>query len=186
MSLLLRLLVVLIRALRAPRTDVLAASVLRFRVMPDDLDVNVHMNNVRYLALMDLARLDVLVRAGLYRPLGHRGRWPVVGSTLVRYRRSLQPFQRFQLHTRVLGWDDRWFFFEQRFESGGQIHCTCLSRGMFRSAEGTVAPALALEEAGFGARSPELPEYVRRWTTADDEAYAAAARAAGRDQGRGG
>ena len=63
--------------------------------MPDDLDVNVHMNNGRYLALMDLGRFDLMVRARLYRPKEHRQRWPVLGSTMVRYRRSLQPFQRF-------------------------------------------------------------------------------------------
>jgi acyl-CoA thioesterase FadM len=179
MSSLLRFLVVLVRALRAPRTDVLAESVLRFRVMPDDLDVNVHMNNGRYLALMDLARLDVMVRAGLYRPGSHRRRWPVLGSAMVRYRRSLQPFQHFSLHTRVLGWDDRWFVFEQRFEADGRVACTSIARAMFRSPAGNVAPAAALEEAGFDMTSPPLPGYVRRWAAADDEVYAAAVRACG-------
>ena len=87
-----RTLLVLFRALRARRRDVLAESVLRFRVMPDDLDVNVHMNNGRYLALMDLGRFDVIVRAGLYRPRSHTRRWPLIGSAMIRFRRSLRPF----------------------------------------------------------------------------------------------
>ena len=123
MSLFLRTLLVLVRALRAPRRDVLAESVLRFRVRPGDLDVNVHMNNGRYLALMDLGRFDVIVRAGLYRPRSHARRWPLIGSAMIRFRRSLQPFSRFELRTRVLGWDERWFVFEQRFEQDGQVVC---------------------------------------------------------------
>ena len=174
MSQLLRFLAILVRALRAPRTDVRAELVIRFRVMPDDLDVNVHMNNGRYLALMDLARFGLVVRARLYRPRAHRQRWPVIGSTMVRYRRSLQPFQRFELYTRVLGWDDRWFVFEQRFEREGRVYCTGLTRAMFRTPAGTLTPVQALREAGCDTESPPLPDYVRRWVAADDGAYAAA------------
>jgi acyl-CoA thioesterase FadM len=177
MSLLLRYLVVLVRGLWAPRADILAESMLQFRVMPDDLDVNVHMNNGRYLALMDLARFDLMVRARLYRPGGHRQRWPVLGSTMVRYRRSLQPFQVFQLHTRLLGWDDRWFVFEQRFQREGLVYCTGLARGMFRTPQGNVTPVEALRGAGLDTQSPSLPEYVRQWMGADEGAYAAGVRA---------
>ena len=34
-------------------------------VLPNDLDTNLHMNNGRYLTLMDLGRLDLFVRSGL-------------------------------------------------------------------------------------------------------------------------
>jgi acyl-CoA thioesterase FadM len=178
MSLFLRTLAVLLRALWGPARDVLAESVLRFRVMPDDLDVNVHMNNGRYLALMDLGRFDVVVRAGLYRPRSHRRRWPVIGSALIRFRRSLGPFTAFQLRTRVVGWDQRWFFFEQRFEQKGQVVCVALARGAFRSAEGTLSPPDVLREGGYSPQSPPLPAYALAWAQADDEAYASAVRAA--------
>jgi acyl-CoA thioesterase FadM len=174
MSVLLRTLVVLVRAWFAPRSDVLQESVLRFRVMPDDLDVNVHMNNGRYLALMDLGRFDVMLRAGLYRPGSHRKRWPLIGSAMIRFRRSLELFRAFELRTRVVGWDGRWFFFEQRFEHAGAICCVALARGLFRTAEGSLRPVEILREAGFPTESPPLPEYVQRWVRADDEAYAAA------------
>ena len=44
-------------------------SVLRFRAWPTDLDPSLHVNNGRYLALMDLGRLDLMVGAGLWRHL---------------------------------------------------------------------------------------------------------------------
>jgi hypothetical protein len=65
---LLRTLMVFLRALRAPRIGLLEESAVGFRVLPGDLDVNVHLNNGRYLALMDLGRFDLLIRAGCSGP----------------------------------------------------------------------------------------------------------------------
>ena len=65
MNLFLRLIRVLLtirsRGQLAPFED----SVLTFRVWPGDLDLNVHMNNGRYLTVMDLGRLDLMARTGL-------------------------------------------------------------------------------------------------------------------------
>ena len=35
------------------------------RVWPNDLDTNAHMNNGRYLTLMDLGRFDLMTQCGL-------------------------------------------------------------------------------------------------------------------------
>ena len=37
-------------------------SKLTFRVWPTDLDLSLHMNNGRYLTIMDIGRLDFMVR----------------------------------------------------------------------------------------------------------------------------
>jgi acyl-CoA thioesterase FadM len=170
---LLRTLMVFLRALRAPRIGLLDESAVGFRVLPGDLDVNVHLNNGRYLALMDLGRFDLLIRGGLFRPMV-RLRWrPLLGSAMVRYRRSLQPFQRFQLRSRLICWDDRWFVFEQRFESRGQLYAVALARGLFRDRTGNVPPAQVLAAAGITQPSPPPPDYVTRWVEADAAASAA-------------
>ena len=173
LSQLLRTVLVLLRALRAPRIGLLDEAAVWFRVLPGDLDVNVHLNNGRYLALMDLGRFDLLIRGGLFRPM-LRLRWrPLLGSALVRYRRSLQPFQRFRLHSRLVCWDDRWFVFEQRFESRGQLYAVALARGLFRDQEGNIPPERVLALAGYTQPSPPAPEYVSRWVQADADAAAA-------------
>jgi acyl-CoA thioesterase FadM len=177
LSLFWRMLVTLVRAWRAPRAVMTDESVIRLRVGISDLDFNLHMNNGRYLSLMDLGRLDLALRAGLFRP-AWQGRWrPVLGSATIRFRRSLRPFQRFELRTRLLCWDHRWFVFEQRFESDGELYAVALARALFTSAQGTIAPAQTLASVGITATSPVPPGYVMEWARADTDAWAAAATA---------
>ena len=42
-----------------------ARSVLVLRVLPNDLDINFHVNNGRFLTLCDLNRMDLFIRTGL-------------------------------------------------------------------------------------------------------------------------
>ena len=74
MNLLLRLALVLFQGRRGPRLGLLDTGSLHMRVWPTDLDVLMHMNNGRYLSLMDLGRVDLLVRSGFGgRPSGAAG-----------------------------------------------------------------------------------------------------------------
>ena len=78
MNLIFRLLkTLLLYLLRPTRRGILEESVVRFRVWPNDLDTNLHMNNGRYLTLMDLGRLDLLLRNGSVR---HRAREQMVSG----------------------------------------------------------------------------------------------------------
>jgi acyl-CoA thioesterase FadM len=120
------------------RVDLLDSSELRFLVLPTDLDINMHMTNARYLSFMDLGRTDLLLRTGLL-PLLWRKRWmPVVGHVEIVFRRSLRPFQRFRLKSRLLCWDAKWLYLEQRIESADGVHAVAYVRGLFRSRNGSV------------------------------------------------
>src|SRR4051812_49517605 len=115
MNLIVRLLYVFFASFRRPRLGPRDESVVRLTVLPTDLDVNGHMNNGRYLTLMDLGRADLFLRIGLVAAM-RRYRWSgVVASVAVRYRRALDPFRRYELRSRLLCWDERWLFMEQRF-----------------------------------------------------------------------
>lgn len=46
------------------RLKPLDTSVLKMRTWPGDLDINFHMNNGRYLTLMDLGRFNLTIRSG--------------------------------------------------------------------------------------------------------------------------
>lgn len=153
MNLILRMIRVVLAALLGRRLGIHDTSVLRFRCWPHDLDVNLHMNNGRYHTLMDLGRLDLILRSGVWRA-GRGQRWmPVLGSSFSRFRRSILPFQPFELHTRVLHWDDKWFYMEQRFVRDGRTVMIAWTKGTVRRSGGVVTPAEVLERA-FGAVPP--------------------------------
>jgi len=121
MNLNFRLIRVLIGVAWRPPLGLLEESVVELRVWPNDLDVNLHMTNGRYLTLMDLGRFDLIFRMGMLRQMFRR-RWsPVAASATIRFRRSLAPFQRFLIRSRLVCWDQRWIYFEQRFESEGRL-----------------------------------------------------------------
>ena len=142
-----------------------------FRVLPTDLDVLLHMNNGVYLSLMDLARVDLLRRANLFEPIRARGWYPVVTAQTIQYRRSLALFQRFEIVTRVLSWDDRTILLEQRFERGAENIAYALVRGRFLSrAGGTVAMQEIMKLAGSPKPPRDVPDYAHRWN-ADQERF---------------
>ncbi|HET7710399.1 MAG TPA: thioesterase family protein [Thermoanaerobaculia bacterium] len=160
---LLRFVKVAVSTLWRPKLNVLDESVVRLRVWPNDLDLNFHMNNGRYLSMMDLGRLDLFARSGILFPALRRGWMPILGEAKIRFRRSLGPFQIYTLRTRVLAWDEKWFYGEQKFEAKGEVAATALIRGLLRGKEGNILPEEALALGGSVVASPPLPAAFLTW-----------------------
>ena len=117
--------------------DLRDVSRLQMRVWPVDLDFVGHMNNGRYLSIMDLGRIDLMLRANYFWPLFREGVYPVVVSEAIRFRRSLRPFQKFHLDTQLVGIDEKHFFIKQVFFVGDQV-----------MAEGVVKARFILKKQG--------------------------------------
>lgn len=157
MNLILRLIRVIVAARFRERLEILDTSVVNFVVWPHDLDVNVHMNNGRYLTIADLGRIDLVARTGILNLMIKR-RWaPVVAMASIRFRASLKPFQRYQLHTRVVCWDEKWVYMEQRFERKGETVALAYVKGLFRAKRRTLRSREILEALGQQQRSPHMP-----------------------------
>lgn len=168
MNLILRMIRVLFMARRRAEMSALEETTLSFRVWPTDVDILMHMNNGRYLTLMDLGRADSIIRSGVYARLKQRGWYTVVASETIRFRESLALFARFELRTRLLGWDDKSFFLRQLFMVRGRVVAIGIVRVRFLKKSG--GTLLAAEVAGAvlpGVRSPKLPDYVADWGRAE-------------------
>ena len=136
---------------------------LEMRVWPNDIDFNLHLNNARYLNIMDFGRMHLLARV---RILEHviRSRWtPLVGAVWMTYRRSLPVFARFTLASRLVCWDERWFYMEQTFTGGNGLAAMGWVKGLLRSPEGNLDPQKVLEAVSPGAVSPPMPESIATW-----------------------
>lgn len=116
MNLWFRLFRILVSAWRgSPLTHTAHVSRLSLRVWPTDLDTSLHMNNGRYLTLMDLGRVDWTIRCGLLR-IVMKNKWvPVATTATARFVREMRVWQKFTLETRIVGWADTQLFFEHRF-----------------------------------------------------------------------
>ena len=138
MNLILRLLRVFIAAFFRSKLTFKDESVVSFRVWFHDLDINSHMTNSRYLAVMDLGRTDLLIRTGLGR-IVMKNRWsPVLASTSIRWRKSLLLFQKYTVHTRLASWDEKWFYLDQKVVRNNRVVAHALQKAIFVGKEGAV------------------------------------------------
>ena len=135
-----------------------------FRVWPTDLDIYAHMNNGVFLTLLDIGRFDQGLRTGLWKQWKKRNWYPVVVAENITFRKSLMPWQLFDVETKVIGWDDEAFYFEQRFVVAGEIYAKAIVRVRFlKNPRGIVTPAEVLEVTGWEGQTPKLPKWVADW-----------------------
>ncbi|MFW2514204.1 acyl-CoA thioesterase [Demequina sp. SO4-13] len=165
MNLWLRLLRVRLAAQRGERIGLWDTAVTTFRVAPTDLDTVGHMNNGRYLTLLDLGRLDLMVRSGFWQRCRDRGWFPIVAGQSITYFKDLTLGQSFEIHTRVAGVDDRWAYLEQTFMRGDVEHARALIRACYvERGRGRVTSAELEEELGGFPPHLTVPDWVRSWT----------------------
>jgi acyl-CoA thioesterase FadM len=153
----------LLSRLRTP-CPLLGPCLTPFRVMPTDLDVLLHMNNGKYMSLLDLGRIDLLIRSGFLAALRGQGWYPVVAAEAIRFKRSLRLFQSFEIETRVIGWDHKVFALEQRFlHAGAEMASAVVWARILRRSGGGVAPNEVLANAGYSGPEIPLPEWASNW-----------------------
>ncbi|MFM0739210.1 thioesterase family protein [Paraburkholderia xenovorans] len=96
-------------------------------------------------------------------------RWyPVVTLETMRFHRSLELGDRYDVHTRVIGWDEKHIFIEQGFVRGDvQVALAVVRARFLKRSGGVVSTAELIEVAGITQASPTLPEWVARWSDAE-------------------
>jgi acyl-CoA thioesterase FadM len=159
MLLLFRFLITVLKSGFRSKTGPLDSSVVRFRALPHDCDLNFHLNAGRYLSFMDVARIELLGRMRVLRSVLGRGWRPIMGGVTVTYRRSVMPFERFSVTSRVMAWDEKWFYIEHLVhKNDGTLAATGIARVLLRGKSGNVQPLELLALLGFqGLLSPEIP-----------------------------
>lgn len=138
-----------------------------FRVQPQDLDTNLHMNNGRFSTLMDLGRLDWLSKTGLMPAVTRQKYLVVLGASQMVFLRSLQLWQRFELYTKLESWDAKWFIMTQRFERSGKVCAQGRVRGVFRRDRQTISTTEVLASCGHpNETSPQPSAATQAWLQA--------------------
>jgi acyl-CoA thioesterase FadM len=139
---------------------------MTLRVMPGDLDVLNHVNNGVYLSLMDLGRMDLLVRSGVWQRFTTLGYYPVIASATISFRKSLQPWQKYSLETRIVGYGVKAVFVEQRFVVDGEIYARAHISSRFLKKKGGVVTIEELASVLDTEVSTFHPEpWISDWAT---------------------
>lgn len=149
-------------SLRRPREHVLSEVRLPLHIWPTDLDLYGHVNNGRYLTLMDFGRFEHGLRTGLLGVMWRTRALPLIGSGNVQFLRELKALQRCELTTQLVAWDAKRFLVEHRIERAGQLHARAVMKVVLKRRGKTVPLSDLLAELGVEEGSPvDLAELAR-------------------------
>lgn len=153
---------------RKPTCKYTDPSILKMRVMPGDIDVFGELNNGRFLTLMDFGRFDLAIRTGLIKFVRSQEWGLTVAGSTARFRYRLRLFQRFELHSQVIGHDDKWIYFHQKMVRRSKIHASALIRTGVTSKAGIVKVEEVMKRMDQDIQIPLLPDWAKAWIEADE------------------
>jgi acyl-CoA thioesterase FadM len=153
---------------KSPSLPVTGTHVSRHYCLPWDIDLWRELNNGRTLTLYDLGRIPLAGRAGLIAVL-RRKRWGLtIAGASVRYRRRIRVFERIEMRSRVVWWDDKFVYIEQSmWQQNGQCANHILYRTAVTGKPGIISPETVIAELGGDVDRPAQPDWVRSWIEAD-------------------
>lgn len=144
-----------------PVWDVLGEQSVSGRVLLHDIDLG-HMNNARYLRECDFARFSLYSCNGVFKACRALRATMVVGATTIRLRRALCLGEAFELRTRIMVWDEKAFYLEQRFVScrDGLVAAVMLCKqNVMRSSPDKILQFLCKRKV----ECPDYPEDLQHW-----------------------
>ena len=122
------------------------------KILNDDLKNNYYFFLPKEMKLRELSFLK-------------RNNWSLtIVGTYNEYRHRLRLFQRFVLQTKVLGYDEKWFYFFQRVERKGKTHMASVVKFAYTSNKGLVHPKEVVSAMGIKYEPNRLPSWIKELT----------------------
>ena len=158
----LRLARVLISSRMKPKLDFFSkeSDVIPLMVWPQDIDPFLELNNGRYVTLLDLGRYGFGTRVDINTFL-KKNQWSLtITGTYNEYRHRLRLFQKFELKTKIIGYDANWFYFFQKIERHEKTYMASVVKYAFTSKNGIVKPEEVLGAIGEPYDTNQLPKWI--------------------------
>jgi YbgC/YbaW family acyl-CoA thioester hydrolase len=134
-----------------------------FRVGLMDIDFNMHINNARYMVFMERARWDHPVQTNTWDVMLKEKLNFIVAGIEMGYIREIRFGKKFEVESRYLGWDEKYFYLEQRFIADGKIHAYGLVKAVFLQKGKKAEPGDVATLLGINPASDPLPEHIVLW-----------------------
>lgn len=134
------------------------------------MDFNLHKSNSTYFTDLDIARSKLIGRIlapawpmdNMFIEYTGRDGTPrrervkgspaiILGATYTSFKREMSAYTKYNVKSRVLGWDSRWLYIGSWFigRKGKRLHACSLSKYILKKGRITVRPELFLAEAGW-------------------------------------
>ena len=137
------------------------------RTWPTDIDINGHMNNGRYLTIVDLATIEMFLRSGLLFKIFKIGWRPMIGGSIITYRRGLSPLSKYELHFTLDSWDDRWNYLKFEFVHQGKTAALGFFKAALVGRSGWVSNSEVATTFALEREAEYISPAVRDWIKAD-------------------
>ena len=137
---------------------------INLRVLPQDIDLFMELNNGRYVTLLDLGRFSYGAKVNMGKFL-KKNNWSLtIVGTYNEYRHRLRLFQRFILETKIIGYDENWFYFFQKIQRNGKTHMASIVKFSYTSSAGLVIPKDVIKAMDLNYNPYQLPDWVKELT----------------------
>ncbi|MCW8877572.1 MAG: thioesterase family protein [Kangiellaceae bacterium] len=134
-----------------------------FRVGFRDIDFNFHLNNARYMHYMEKGRWDHPVQTGsIGVMLKHKVNFIVAGLEIT-YIRELPLFKKFEMETHYVGFDDKYFYLEQKFVVGEKLFAHGLVKAVFIKNRKVMPPDQLLDLVEHKTPDIKQPKFIENW-----------------------
>jgi len=87
----------------------------------------------------------------------------IVAGIEMGYIREIRLGKTFEVETRYLGWDEKYFYLEQRFIADDNIHAYGLVKAIFLQQGKKTDPDQVASTLGITLASDPLPEHMELW-----------------------
>ena len=110
---------------------------------------------------------DLFSRSGFLRVMLAKGWRPMLGGSMISFRRGLESFKTYTLRFSMLCWDERWSYMRFEFLRAGQTMAVGQAKGAIVGRQGIVSSNERFNALGLSPTSPAFPPSVQAWVEAE-------------------
>ena len=92
----------------------------------------------------------------------------VIGGSTMRYRKRLAPFRKATVRSKIVGFDEKFYYFQQTIEQKGEVKSSALIRAGIRFKGGSAPPREIMSDLGYELE-PFMEPWVVEWAEWDNE-----------------
>ena len=135
---------------------------LNFRVWITDVDLSI-MNNAAMLTITEMGRIDLIIRTGFLKHAWKNRLYFPLASISAQFRRPLKRFQKFQLKTQLIYWDEKWIYISHRVVREGKTIAVALVKSTIKKGTELIPFERIIHELNWQMKPKNRPEMIDRF-----------------------